>query len=267
MRRGSIPATLLLAAAVLALSPTVSQAGMVTGTVSNTGVTNRDLTFEGSADWAIWGFANSGTSTSLTPDDRKNGGDGISALTDISNGTPLRGLGQFGFFAHSFDWTDGTPVVSITGALGGLQHFTSSTGPNPVGEGFSFQVPASPQHRRLRVYVATHVGTSTLTASLSDGSAPDFVQDQGNNVSANLPGVYELHYAADSSGQTLNVRFVLTQGTGAKDSNAQVHAVSLTLPSRIASTPSLSVFGLSLLGVTLGFAGLLLLRRKQVTAR
>jgi hypothetical protein len=100
-----------------------------------------------------------------------------------------------------------------------------------------------------------------LTASLSDGSAPDFVKDQGNNVTFNLPGVYEIQYAANSSGQTLRVVFVLTE---AKDpfSNAQVHAVSLGFPPK-ASIPTLSTFGLLLLVATLGLTGVLMLRRRQ----
>ncbi len=227
MRRESLPPTLLLAAIAIVGSSTISQAGTLIGSLTTGAAVNRNLTVEGTEDWAIWGFANGGTSTSLTPDDHKAGGFGISALTDFSNGNPLRGLGQFGAFAHSFDWTDGTPVASFTGALGGIQNNSMPLSPNPVGEGFSFQVPASPTLRTLRVYVATHLGTSRLTASLSDGSAANFVQDQGDNVSENLPGVYEIQYAANSAAQTLNVSFVLTQGSNTSHSNAQVHAVSL----------------------------------------
>ncbi|MGO8677325.1 MAG: hypothetical protein ACLQVX_15820 [Limisphaerales bacterium] len=64
---------------------------LITG--SNPGV---NLTSLGTVDWAIWGYAGGGTSTSLAPDVRKSGGSAISNLT-FSNphSQPLRGLGQF----------------------------------------------------------------------------------------------------------------------------------------------------------------------------
>lgn len=227
MRRGNLAAMVLFAGAAVVGSSTVSPAGILVGGLTTEAAVNRDLTVEGTEDWAMWGFAHGGTSTSLTPDDHKASGVGISALTDISNGNVLRGLGQFGPFAHSFDWADGTPVLSATGALGGIQHNAEPSSPNPSGEGFSFHVPADPFVRTLRVYVATHQGRSRLTASLSDGSAVNFVRDQGDNDSINLPGVYEIQYAANSASQTLNVSFVLTQGSSELFSNAQIHAVSL----------------------------------------
>ena len=59
---------------------------------------NANLTTFGTQDWAVWGYAGGGTSTSLAPDVRKSGGAAISNLTDIDAvplGAPRRGLGQF----------------------------------------------------------------------------------------------------------------------------------------------------------------------------
>lgn len=70
-------------------------------------------------------------------------------------------------------------------------------------EGFSLTVPADTELRRLRLYVTAHEGTGTLTASLSDASAPTYVQDLGNNITQNLPGTYQIDYAADSAGKNL----------------------------------------------------------------
>ena len=62
--------------------------------------------------------------------------------------------------------------------------FEHNGGPPPIplgvdvstlGKGFSFDVPAGTSLRTLRVYVATNRAAGTLTASLSDGSAPDYV--------------------------------------------------------------------------------------------
>jgi hypothetical protein len=175
-------------------------AGQISGSLTSGSMKNQDLTAEGSIDWAVWGYANGGTSTSLVPDNRKLGGIAISDLTSISNGNPLRGLGQFG----------AVPVE---------------------GEGFSFTVPADTQVRILKVYVTTHVGVSTLTASLSDGSAAPYVALQGDGSSGNHPGVFTVFYAAGSPGQTLDVEFVLTTGnepSGA--SNAAIFALSLNEP-------------------------------------
>ncbi len=240
-----------------ALFASVATGGTLNGALAAGAVANQDLTTEGTEDWAIWGFSAGGTSTSLTPDVRRLGGASISDLTDLSNGTVLRGLGQFGAFAHTFDWTDGTPTAMATGATGGIQHDTvSPPGPNPVGEGFSFTVPADLGTRMVRVYIATHVGTGQLTASLSDGSAPNFVQTQGDDTTANLPGVYTLEYAADSNGQTLTVEFVLTNQAEV-GSNVQVHAVSLTEPAPLppVAVPTAGNIGLlTLLLLITGFA-------------
>ena len=54
-----------------------------------------DLTAVGNEDWAIWGYANGGTSTSLTPNVRKAGATAMSALTNIDTGAdrPASGPG------------------------------------------------------------------------------------------------------------------------------------------------------------------------------
>ena len=91
--------------------------GTLSGALNPSGQQNANLTSLGTQDWAIWGNANNGTSTSLAPNVHKAGGSGISDLTDIDpTGAPLRGLGQFfllggslfGNNPFSFNWSDGT---------------------------------------------------------------------------------------------------------------------------------------------------------------
>lgn len=212
--------------------------GTLSGTLTGGSSFGHNLTTQGDVDWAIWGYALGGTSTSLAPNTRKNGGSAISNLTSYSNGNPLLGLGQFGPFAHSFDWSDGVPVATDTGATGGLQHNTNLIVQiPPVGEGFSFTVPAGTVMQRLRVYVATQVGISTLTAHLSDSCAPDYVQTQGDNATINMPGWFTIDFAAGSEGQTLTVSFILTTGSVGQTSTAQIHAVCLGAE-EVAATPT-----------------------------
>ena len=79
---------------------------------------NANLTTFGTQDWAVWGYAGGGTSTSLAPDVRKSGGAAISNLTNIDAapvGAPLRGLGQFGAppdsaLPFTFDWSNGSDL-------------------------------------------------------------------------------------------------------------------------------------------------------------
>ena len=134
-----------------------------------------DLTGTGDVDWAVWGSAAGGTSTSLAPDVRKSGGTAISDLTNIdpAPSAPLRGIGQFaGPFL--FSWSNGGSTVSGNDVPAGLQH---NGGPPPdplgadvstLGKGFSFvgsqhhleigdqdfYVDLLFYHRRLRCLIA-----------------------------------------------------------------------------------------------------------------
>ena len=217
---------------------TVGGAGTLSGSVSTSSQQNADLTAAGTQDWAVWGYANNGTSTSLAPDVRKAGGSGISDLTDLhTNSAPLRGLGQFGqaYEPFSFDWSDGTVPTSATGAFGGLEHDGQPGLLGTNGDGFSFTVPADTTQRTLKVYTSAHWATGTLTATLSDGSAQPYSQtitsSPGDNPSVgdNDPGVFTIQYAAGSAGQHLTVNLVETAANcpqyGCDD--AAIYAVAL----------------------------------------
>ena len=214
---------------------TVGGGGTLSGTLSTSGQQSADLTAAGTQDWALWGYAGSGTSTSLAPDVRKAGGSGISSLTSIDpSGAPLRGIGQFGSGAlpFTFDWSDGTSPSSVTAAVGGLQHDgqTGTVGAN--GDGFSFTVPADTAQRTLTVYTSEHWGTGTLTATLSDGSAQpytDSVIGTSSPDGGNAPGVFTINYAAASAGQHLTVTWVETAANclAFGCDNAAIYAVTL----------------------------------------
>lgn len=216
----------------------LSPPGVLSGNVSSAGQQNADLSALGGEDWALWGYASNGTSTSLAPDVRKSGGSAISDLTDLVPAqAPLRGIGQFGqtFEPFSFDWSDGTQPASATGAFGGLQHDGQQTSTPTLGDGFSFTVPADTSERTLTVFTSEHWGTGTLTATLSDGSAAPYTQTVVGDPSfpsfgGNTPGVFTIHYKAASDGQQLKVSFVETaaQCPSFSCDNAAIYAVGLS---------------------------------------
>lgn len=199
-----------------------------------------DLTLEGTEDWAIWGVANGGTSTSLSPDVRKSGGAAISDLTDINPGSiPLRGIGQFPFATFfTFNWTNGGSQVSGSEVWAGLQHNTPDN-VDSSGHGFSFTAPAGTTARQLKVYVHAHGGTGRLTARLSDSSAPDYV-DTGLTGGGNTPGIYTITYAAASIGQTLTVTWVqesVGSDANATNNNVAIYAAALSPARNVVRCP------------------------------
>jgi hypothetical protein len=210
-----------------------------------------NLTSLGTEDWAIWGYADDGTSTSLAPDVSMAGGSGISTLTYLDpNSQPLRGMGQFGI-NYQFSWNNGDPVASASGVWGGLQA-NSGAGPGlGVGEGFSFTVPASTDEQELNVFVDEHLGVGQLTATLSDNSAPAYI-DSSIPVGDNSPGVYTIDYSAASPDQTLTVTWEETSYSSAYD-NPAIYAATLS------EVPEPSMLTLA----SLGGLSLLLFRRRK----
>lgn len=203
-RFGALTAVFMLVlqfAVGMPIISTVHASGNLTGSLS-TGTTNHNLSTSGTIDWAVWGYAGGGRSTSLSPDVRKNGGSAISSLTNMDScGAPLRGIGQFPITGHRFTWTDGSPTTNANSVYVGLQH--NSTDSRNCG--FSFTVPADTTSRELQVYVHAHHGTGRLTATLSDNSAVPYTNSSITG-GFNSPGLYTINYAAASAGQTLTVQ-------------------------------------------------------------
>jgi WD40-like Beta Propeller Repeat len=218
----------------------VSAPGQLSGSSTQSVVDPVDLTAAGDSDWAFWGNNSAGTNlppSGLTPSETKAGGDRqISDLSIVNgNGTPTRGFGGFPVdtLPFNFDWTDGAPDASRApdasgnGALGGV------AAPE-LGQGLSFTVPADTSLRKLTIWTSAHFADGTLTAHLSDGSAPDFVQTidappSSPGPSQNLPAVFTLDYKAATDGQTLTVTWTesaLDGGQGVDD--VAIYAVALS---------------------------------------
>ena len=215
------------ASAVSTIEITTSAIGELTGSITQSSYSNVNLTSLGDVDWAVWGYASSGTSTSLSPDESKSGGSGISDLMDIDPGIDdaLRGLGQY-HINHTFNWSNGTSTTSATGAYAGLQHNVSAT--YQTGDGFSFTVPADTTKRRLIVYTAVHYAVGELTATLSDGSAATLTLEHDAKTGVNSPSRFVIDYAAGSDGKTLTVTFVSTWNSNDGNGNVQIYAVALS---------------------------------------
>jgi hypothetical protein len=150
-----------------------------------------NLTTEGTLDWAHWGSDGSGSWT------HKNGGNLIanwSATTTVFTYTGN---------AVSYLWTDGNDWNNNAQATG--LYFS---GQNSY---YSFTVPADTTLRVLKVYVGTNAANGTLSAHLSDSSAPDYTN---SSLAQNSNGVYTLTYKAASAGQTLTVKWTNTSALG-----------------------------------------------------
>jgi hypothetical protein len=197
----------------------VAGGGQLSGSSDQSVVKPVGLTAAGDSDWAFWGNNSAGGNlppSALTPSETKaSGGRQISDLSIVNgDGTPTRGFGGFpdSTLPFNFDWTDGAPDATGTAALGGI------AAPK-LGQGLSFTVPADTSMRRLTIWTSAHFADGTLTAHLSDGSAPDFVQTihalaSSPGPSQNLPAVFTLDYEAASDGQTLTVTWKQSANNG-----------------------------------------------------
>ncbi|MEQ1762822.1 MAG: peptidoglycan DD-metalloendopeptidase family protein [Pyrinomonadaceae bacterium] len=152
---------------------------------------NTNLTNEGTGDWAHWGL------TTPTSFDHKNG-----VTPQISNYSVI-GSGaveQFGDNGSSYTWSDGTPTLAAT---------NSTTGVAIIGQdnGFRFTVPADTAQRTLKIHVGLWAAGGKLEATLSDNSAPAFVDTSVIDSANALNRVFTLNYRAGSAGQLLTIKW------------------------------------------------------------
>ncbi len=185
--------------------PDAPPTGLLQGTpASADNLTDVDLTAEGTIDWAEWGM------TSSTDFNHKaTGGSRIGNATLI-NTTTVYGYGNFYMSRGNdgFTWTDGTPTAAPSGA--------QYSGIYVAGQnkGLQTSVPASTTMHTLRLYVGAYLATGTLTAHLSDGSAPDYTDSSLGNTSSSWAGVYTLVFRSATPGATLAVKWVQNSNSG-----------------------------------------------------
>ena len=167
--------------------------GSLTGTIAASPVGSVNLTSEGILDWAHWG--RNGT----TAFDHKAGvPQKITNITKIGSGA----LNWFNDCPAIFSWSDGTPTTTSNTPTG-----INTNG--SVGNGFEISIPADKNLKTLRLYVGVWYTQGKLEATLSDGSAPPYVDTSQNKNNGGSFGSYTIRFKAASSGQTLKVRFTI----------------------------------------------------------
>jgi Bacterial Ig domain len=194
--KSSIAAIILAAICALGWNEP-AKAGTLTGSftiISSNAVV--DLTQQGPLDWVHWGkdteygYNRKATSNPL-----------IGTLTPIIAGGG-EGPYQYGDNFNGYSWSDGVPSVFATNTITGIYTIGKSCG-------FQLTVPADTTVRKLKVYVGAFDAQGQLTATLSDNSASAYSDSSINNLSNGPSGFYTLDYAANSTGQTLTVKYIV----------------------------------------------------------
>lgn len=186
--------------------------GSMNGSIVTSPVTTVNLTTQGTLDWAHWG-RNGPTSF-----DHK-----APVTQQITNITKI-GTGALNWFADcptAFTWTDGTPTLSVTSSPTGIN--TNGV----VGNGFEITVPADTNLKTLKLYVGVWYAQGKLEATLSDGSAPAFIDISMNKNNGASSGLYTITYKAAASGQSLKVRFTILNQYFSPNGNVAWEAATL----------------------------------------
>ncbi len=231
MNANKKPITLLALCASLCLCANSSEAaGMLKGSCDYQIVPIlNNLTLEGNLDWVRW----DGSASTSRKDTLPNLLDPNLTLLGGGTQTTLSGPISFGW-TDGYDSSSGTPVSPGTNYGGVI-----AQGLN--GSGFEFTVKADTTPRLLRVYAGVRLGTNVLTATLSDGSAPQYL-DVGQ-IRGNIDGavsVYTIVYAANGDGQTLTVNtHCIGYDNGPDNGSLLLCAATLgTLAPRIIAQPA-----------------------------
>jgi YD repeat-containing protein len=174
-----------------------------------------NLTQAGTRDWYHWGLNGIGSNYKSSATEYING------YTVLGTGTP----GQYGDNRYSFTWSDGSPTGSATTTNG--VYINGSP-----GNGFRITAPAdNTTVRTLRVHVGVWYARGRIEATLSDGSAPVYIDTSVNGPSDVAYGVYTFTYRASSPGQTLTVSYTMEQTYFNPYGNVTIQAAALSDPS------------------------------------
>lgn len=185
----------------------------ISGTLAiSSGTSSVNLTSEGMNDWAHWGLV---TESSF---DHKAG---ITPL--ISNYTVLGTAGVLRLTDNPtmFSWSDGAPTLATVNTSTGV--FVNAS----VGNGFQITVPADTNLRTLKLYLGLWYAQGKMEATLSDGSAPAYVDTGLSSNAGTKNGVYTINFKAASGGQTLGIKYTLLTNYNAPYGNVTLEAATL----------------------------------------
>jgi hypothetical protein len=188
-----------------------------------------DLDAQGSGDWVLWGPVNTGDLIFNNPGNLLARKSGVAPL--ISD---YKLIGNHGVHplasSHSLQFTSASQTFSAAG---------SEIGVFGLKDGFEITVPADTTPRTLQLYAGVISGDFSVTAFLSDGSAPVATEVGGTGPPPPPPQtttLYSINYSAASSGQTLTVR--LTLGADQGGGEAALIAAALNGPSVAPTVPA-----------------------------
>lgn len=170
---------------------TNSGGGLLATTFSATPSTV-DLTNRGTGDWAHWGHTAVGSFNHKSGVTQK-----ISNYNLIGTNPPNRYTDN----PTSYIWSDGTPSAVTGGSTTGIWV-------GGLGNGFTFTVAADTMPKTLELYVGLWAAGGRLEATLSDGAGSPIIDNSFS--SANVAnGKFRISFQANSSGQTLTIRWVV----------------------------------------------------------
>ncbi|HKS38236.1 MAG TPA: Ig-like domain-containing protein, partial [Verrucomicrobiae bacterium] len=187
-----------------------------------------NLTAEGPLDWVHWGLVTETTvnrKASVTPVI------GNFRVVDAPTGSAY--VFRYADNYNGYSWRDGTPLASVTNTPTGVWAYDTPA----LGSGFEFSVPADTSVRTLKVYVGTFAARGEFTARLSGSSAPGYTNSSLFNDRNGPGGVYSIDFAADSAGQQLTVRWVLTETARPPDPAPNVTLQAAALAAAGANNP------------------------------
>ena len=171
----------------------------------------------GAIDWAIWGYAGGGTSATLTPDVRKSGRQGVRRADEHRPGAERaaardRAVRRAVRVQLDERRADRLGERRPGRAAAQRRAAAGSAWRRRLDARQGLLVRRAGRHRSPDAEASTWRRTgppAQLTASLSDGSAPDYV-DTLPIATDIRSGIYTLTYAAGSSGQKLHVSWIET---------------------------------------------------------
>jgi hypothetical protein len=196
---------------------------------------NVNLSAVGKLDWVHWGFHTEASVNRKACENLQIGN--LSPAYDTNNPNGYSQIYQFSDNANGYSWQDGQPTPGATNTTTGDWAY----GIPALGTGFEFSVPADTTPRTLQVFVGVFSGRGTLQVSLSDNSASAYSDSSLANLFGNGPGgVYTLNYSANSSGQSLRIRWTLSQAVGPNAPSANVTLQAAALTANGANNPPFS---------------------------